>query len=273
MSFILPRPSEACSTTIFMKTFSFLVLGSVLMASPALAKDTEKRGEIFCFPAKAVPKLVDEVAEVKEKYRNIVDVTIDPKFLIKDGGVWPDQFYLARDGEVVTAMPFSKEDGRVANFMSAVRAAPDTDICVDDPTRANRPADDEGLYFELGLSPLFHNRSGQHSMAELEEGTKDGKKFYKKMIPDVFAFMMPDTDYLAVKYTDTRTPLQVFALVAGQEVALSSEPHKDFHVISFEEMEDMEASGLIIRGGEYHLQPVPSPKTMRRFGWGQKEDS
>jgi len=247
----------------------FFVSLFLLTPSYAMAAKADKRGVTFCFPAKSVPKIVDELAEVKEKYRNIVDVTIDPKFIIKDGGVWPDRFYLAREGEVITEMPFSKEDGRVPSFMTDVRAAPDTDICVDDPTRADRAATDEGLYFEMGLSPFFANRSGQHTMAEIVEGAKDGKKFYKKMLPNAVAFLMPATNYIAVKYDIVGTPLQAFALVDGQEIALTSERHKDFEVVSCKELEDLDAEALIIRGGPYQLQPVPSPSIMRRFGWGQ----
>lgn len=244
----------------------------LIIPTHAMASKTDIRGVTFCFPAKSVPKIVDELAEVKEKYRNIVDVTIDPKFIIKDGGVWPEKFYLAREGETIIEMPFSKEDGRVPSFMEDVRAAPDTDICVDDPTRADRPANDEGLYFEMGLSPFFANRSGRHPMAEIMEGAKDGKKFYKKMLPNAFAFLMPATNYLAVKYDVTDTPLEAFALVDGKEIALTSERHKDFDVISCKELEELGAEALIIRGGPYQLQPVPSPSIMRRFGWGQDSD-
>jgi len=250
-----------------------LLLGSIFTVSPgAFADETDKRGAEFCFPAKDVPKLVDKLADVKDEYRNVVDVNIDPRFLIKDGGIWPEAFYLSEEGEIVQDMPFSREDGRVENFMESVRARPDTDICVLDPTRADRPAGDEGLYFEMGLSPYFANRSGRYDMAELEEGMKDGKKFYKKMIPRAVAFLMPDTDYLAVKYEDPSTEIQAFAEVDGQLVPLPSEPHKDFDVIDYKDIEDLGATSLIIQGGEYNLQPVPSPKTMRRFGWGQDVD-
>lgn len=237
---------------------------------PAYA--TETRGTTFCFPAEKVPGILDELAEVKAERRDIVDVGLQPKFLIKDGGAWPERFYLARKGQLVTDIPFSKETGATPTFISAVRATPDTDICVDDPTRADRPQDDEGLYFEMGLSPIFHNQSGTHSLAELKEGAKDGKKFYKKMIPGAFRMFMPDTDYFAIKYKDTTTTPAAFAQTASGEVQLEAEAHKDFWVVSLDDMKDIDATTMVVRGGLYELQPVPSPETMRRFGWGQKED-
>ena len=43
-------------------------------------------------------------------------------------------------------------------------------------------------------------------------------------------------------------------------------------VVSLDDIEDFEATHLVINGGEYDLQPVPSPKTMRRFGMADAVD-
>ena len=238
------------------------------VAATAKADAPALRGETFCFPAKDVPKLVSELAEVKDKRRNIVDVRLDPKFIIKDGGVWPDRFYLAKDGELVTDLPFSRETGDVPNFIEAASARPDTDICVDDPTRAERPETDEGLYFEMGLSPLFKSTPGQHGFAELEEAAKDGKSFYKKMLPSVVAMFMPDTDYFAVKMKDRSAVPVVLAVSSAAETPLPLEQVKDMWVVSLDDIEEANAESITLRGGAYDLQPVPSPKTLRRFGWG-----
>lgn len=139
---------------------------------------------------------------------------------------------------------------------------------MDDPTRADRPADDEGLYFEMGLSPLFHNETGQYTLAELKEGAKDGKKFYRKMLPAAAALFMPDTDHFAVRMEELDAKPIVAALTATGEITLTMEAVKDMWVISLDEIENLEATGLIVRGGKYALQPVPSAKTLRRFGWG-----
>ena len=236
------------------------------------AADTKLRGEIFCFPAKDVPKIVDNLKEVSKARRDVVDVDIKPKFIIKDGGVWPERFFLRTDTSEID-MLVEKPSGYTPTFIDKVYANKDSDICVADKTRAARPEYDEGLYFEMGLSPLFHNNTGRHDMAELEEGTKDGKRFYKKMIPAAVRLFMPDTDYLAIKYDDMRlTGAEIFALVKGQEVPVSAELYKEMHVISFEALEDMDATALIVRGGAYRLQPTVSVKTMKRFGWGQEEE-
>lgn len=243
-----------------------------LFAASAQADAPDLRGETFCFPAKDVPKLVDELAKVKAKRRNIVDVRLEPKFIIKDGGVWPDRFYLAKNDELVRELPFSRETGAVPDFIAAASARPDTDICVDDPTRAERPSRDEGLYFEMGLAPLFKSTPGEHNLAELEEAAKDGKSFYKKMLPDVVAMFMPDTDYFGIKMIDRAATPTTFARMGAVETELPMELVKDMWVVSLDDIKNAEADGIIIKGGAYDLQPVPSPKTLRKFGWGDAVD-
>jgi len=233
--------------------------------------ETKLRGDIFCFPAEDVPKLVKKLGEVDDSRRNIVDVSLKPKFLIKDGGTWPERFFIrTASGEI--DVPIEKPSGATPSFLEAAINHSEGDVCVADKARANRPEHDEGLYFEMGLSPLFHNRSGRHDLAELKEGTKDGKSFYKKMIPAAVRMFMPDTKYLAVRYDDFRTSSQIFASINGAETALQPELYKDMHVLSYKELEALGAQALIIKGGGYQLQPTVGVKTMKRFGWGEDTD-
>jgi len=251
-----------------------ILAGAVLSLTIALPSGAEElRGETFCFPADKAVKIVEELAEVEDDRRDVVNVGLEPRFIIKDEGVWPERFYLSKDDALIADLPFSRETGAVPSFMESIKIRPDTDICIDDPTRADRPQYDEGLYFEMGLSPIFHNRSGTHDIAEMEEGAKDGKKFYKKMIPPAFRMFMPDTDYMAVKYEDTETQPDLYAITASGEVPLTPEAHKDIWIVSLDDMEEIEATALIVRGGPYDLQPVPSPKVMRQFGWGQESET
>jgi len=254
-----------CSAAFFGASYAAFAQTAEITAA------SETRGEIYCFPTKGVPKLIERINAIDDKRRNIVDVDIDPKFVIKDGGVWPDAFYLAKDGEILIDLPMSRETGRVPKFLEAIIAEPTSDICVLDPTRAHKPVDDEGLYFEIGLSPYFHNPTGEHNIDDIIEGSRDAKSFYKKMIPPAFRMFMPDTTYLAVKYQDKalQTPgtAKIFARVDGQDVALESEAFKDFVVVSGKALRKMGASALIVQGGAYDLMPIPSLDIMRKFAW------
>lgn len=72
----------------------FAVSALCAAASCAFADTPKLRGETFCFPAKDVPKRVGELAEVKPERRNIVDVRLKPRFIIKDQDVWPDSLII-----------------------------------------------------------------------------------------------------------------------------------------------------------------------------------
>lgn len=238
----------------------------VLTCAPAAADD-DLRGETFCYPAKKVERIISDLAEIDTERRNVVDVKLDPKFLINDGGTWADRFYLRVD-DTITELTVEKPSGRVPDFLNAVNAAPDSDVCIDDKARADRPKFDEGLYFEMGLSPYFHNRSGTHDLKELREGTKDGRKFYKKMAPGPLGMFVPDCDYLAIKYEAADITPVVFAMVDGIKRPVASTAHDTMHVVSLKALEKAGAAALIIEGGAYNLQPVPSVKFMKRIGWG-----
>lgn len=253
-----------------MKLFSSIsVAALIVFVGVGTAQAEQKlRGEVFCFPAKDVPKLVNKLGEIEDSRRDVVDVALTPKFLIKDGGSWPERFFI-KTAETEIDIPIEKPSGATPTFLSVAMQNADGDICVTDKARALRPEDDEGLYFEMGLSPLFHNRSGLHEMAELKEGTKDGKKFYKKMIPPAVSMFMPDTKCLAVRYDDFRLTSQIYARVGEQEIPVPTERLKDMHVVTMESLEDMGATALVIKGGAYQLQPTVSAKMMKRFGWGE----
>jgi len=261
------------------RTTTIIALGAFMSSIAAQAQSAdsaedgkELRGEIFCFPAKKVPKLVKNLGKIDDSRRDIVDVGLMPRFLVKDGGDWPERFFIRTEAQEFD-IPVETPSGETPKFLETVTQNPDGDVCVQDKARAERPKNDEGLYFEMGLSPLFHNKSGAHDMAELEEGTKDGKKFYKKMIPSPLRMIMPDTKHLAIRYDDFRDNAQIFARVAGQEIKLEAEQFKDMHVISLDSLVDMTADALIIKGGDYQLQPTVSAELMKRFGWGEDADN
>ena len=255
-----------------MKIQSTLIFASLILfggASTAHAEN-ELRGEVYCFPANDVRKIMDNLNRVEDSYRNIVDVANiheKSRFLIKDGGGWPERLFLRTEaGEF--DVPIEKPSGATPTFLETTLEHADGDICISDKSRIGRPKNKEGLYFEMGLAPLFHNQSGQHDVAELVEGTDEARKFYKQIIPAAVRMFMPETKHLAVRYDDRRTTSQIYALVNGEEVKIEPVFYNEMHIVPCETLEELGASAFIIKGGAYKLQPTVSIKVMKRFGWG-----
>ena len=249
----------------------------VFMGSPASADDFDRdtiRGEIYCFPTKYASELVEKLDGADADRKDVVESKLAPRFRIFDGGELPQKYFIrpkdAQD-EAGTALTIL-EDGRVPDFLSKTQSAPDgSDLCIKDVNRVGRPGDDEGLYFEMGLTPKFKNRSGSYTYDELKEGTKDGKHLVKKMIPAVARLFMPDTDHLSLRYDDINTPLQITAFKDGEALPpIETEFYNEAHVFDLGDLKDMGADRLVIAGGPYQLSPVPSIKTMRKFGIGEK---
>jgi len=67
---------------------------------------------------------------------------------------------------------------------------------------------------------------------------------------------------------DRKAEPTAIALVDDIRMPLALERVKDMWVVSLDDIKDANAESLIIEGGAYDLQPVPSPKTLRRFGLG-----
>ena len=245
---------------------------SPLAVSPAAQADDFKRdgfrGQTYCYPAKHAAKTIKEIAKVKPEQRDVVDIKMAPRFLIYDDGALPQRYYVKdKTGETdftITA------DGKVPDFLEKVLIASKTaNLCITDDARAGLPADDESLYFEMGLTPFFNQTTGRHTLEELVEATKDGKAHYKKMVPSAVRAFMPNTNYFHVKYTAENTSPQIFAETENGPTALEGEFYNEGYVIALRALEAVDATALLIEGGHYKLAPVPSIKTMKRYGVGR----
>lgn len=253
---------------------------ALLMSSSALADDFDRdgvRAETYCYPAKHAAKTITQLAKLKPEQRNVVAINIAPRFLIYDGGQLPERYYVTNGDEAVdfTISP----DGQVPDFVEKVLAADkDADLCIQDPARSGLDADDESLYFEMGLTPFFNNISGRHTIDELVKGSKDGKAHYKKMVPAAVRVLMPDTKCFHIKYTLVDTPPEIYAETPTGLQLIEGEYYNEGYVITLKQIESHDATALIIKGGAYKIAPVPSIKTMKRFGVGkprgpQKDDA
>jgi len=257
---------------------AFLLFPNVFVMT-AIADDFDregKRGESYCFPAKYAIKTIEQLASIDADKKDIVEIIMQPKFKIYDGGALPEKYYLKPAGRDVEdgakpVTPFTiNADGSVPDFIEKVsRANNKDDICIDDKARAGLPEDDESLYFEMGLTPYFKNRSGTHTVQELLRGVKDGKSQYKKMIPAAIRMFMPDTDYLHVKYELPSTPPQITAYRGNVGSNVQSEFYNEGYVFALKDIRRLKAERVEITGGTYKLAPVPNIKTMKKFGIGR----
>jgi len=268
--------------------FTSLIILTAGQALPSYANDFERqdgvRGETYCFPAKHAVKTMAQLATINPEDKDVVEIVVSPRFLIYDGGNLPDRYYLKTppntkfvktDAELIAAPLGTVDftilpDGSVPDFVEKIElSSAKSDICIDDKARIGLSEDDESLYFEMGLTPYFKNKSGHHDIAELKRGIKDGKTQYKKMVPGALRAFMPDTDYLHIKYEDTSTPSLVTAYIGDTTFDIHTDFYNQGHVFSAKDLIAQKVDRIEIKGGGYKLSPVPSIKTMKRFGIGK----
>lgn len=258
-----------------MRLFSTVLMAALCLGgASAFADDFDRDGVrelVSCFPAKYVTDIQNKLSDMDAGRRDVVDIQMNPMFKIYDGGALPDRYFLRLADQEV---PFTvKADGAVPDFLSVISAHNGAgDLCIEDAARVGVPADDEGLYFEMGLTPYFKPSGPVYDYETLKTGTKDGKQLYKTMVPAVARMFMPDTDYLSVQMDDPAARPTVLQMKDGQVMGeIPVEPYGEGFVFSRKAVDDNGGDGVEIKGGPHKLAPVPSIKTMQRFGIGQKK--
>ena len=236
----------------------------MLMPSLSLAEDNT-RGELFCYPVKKIHKILNNLKALDAKYKNVIDIKVNPKFIIKDGGSYPDQFFLRFDNKIIN-VPVDKTNGATPTFLTEIYKYPKSDACILDPLRSKRPKYDEGLYFEMGLSPFFINNSGYHDIAELEKGARDGKRFYREMILSPFKVFMPNTDHFAIRHKNflAEGP-PIFAKTSSGLFKIKPTFYDGLLLVSLRELRTIKAEGLIVNAESYDIKPIVSIKYLKRF--------
>ncbi len=149
----------------------------------------------------------------------------------------------------------------------------DGELCAEDQARAGQVRTENAVEFDVDLDIKFKNASGLHSLFELEDGAKDGKSFYKKMMPGPMKLLVPKMTHVSVSYKDEDVPAIIRAMKDGAVIdGLIAEPFGATYVISLEQLEDLGADALSIEGGAYILETSPSIKKMKSLGFSESED-
>lgn len=252
-----------------MKPFLILTIAiSASMSSPAFSKDkSDIREATECLPAEDIIKLFSKFDGLKPERRDTLEAALAARF-IADTPPMPDRLYMKDDG---VETPFTIEaDGQISDFSKLKKGSKDTELCVDDPSRAGLNRKDDGLSFSIDFDIKFKNSGGSHSLAELEDGTDDGKSFYKKLFPGPAKLLVPKMTHVAVTYKDKAAIPDIQAMKADAALqGLIIAPFAGMHVIDIAAFKNMGADALAISGGAYTLEPVPSIKKMKSLGFGE----
>lgn len=250
---------------------SFLATSAV---APAYANEkTEIRDVVECFPAKNIIKFFSKFDDLKPEKRDTVDAVMAARFDVNDGGALPDRVFFRHDEKDTpfTVMP----DGAVPDFASITSMHKDGELCAEDNARAGKARVDDAVEFDVDLDIKFKTANGVHTLAELEDGAKDGKSFYKKMVPGPMKLLVPKMTHVSVTYNDDDDDAIANIRAMKDGVAfdgLTVEPFGDTYVISLDALEDLGADSLSIEGGAYILEPAPSIEKMKSLGFSEEEE-
>jgi hypothetical protein len=255
------------SRTPFMAaSLAALLLGA---ATTAYAEDIpELAGEEFCLPAGEIKDTIDKFDSLKPEKRDTVGPDLTLKFELEENEIMPERIEL-RDVDAVVPVRFDDKHrsiGFIDQLRSVSKAA---SLCIVDPARANRAQDDRGFVVDINMGVRFKETPGTHPLSQIEDGMKDGRSHYKKMV-GAMGFMVPKFDYLAVAGDDDTAPPRLWATAQGVDLG---EPEFELYdgarMVSVDALEDMGADGVRIEDGYYRMSPSPDAKTVAKFAGGE----
>ena len=244
----------------------------LLLAAPAAADDGAA-GSPRLMPAEwcmGAPRFQEALAKfdrLDADTRDRVGPVLDFVLTLEPGEA-PPQVFEFRDAErTVRLRQFRSGDVvRSENIVPFARAAgPDAKACVVDPAREGRPVESRGYSNTVGFGVRFLDTPGTHTLAELEDGLKDGRAHWKKMV-GMMGFAMPKFDWIAVADDATNEAPRVLALKDGAVLAeMEGEFLDGARMVAMDELEALGADAVLVEAEDYRLTPSPSPKTVRRF--------
>ena len=243
-----------------------LLASLLLFATSAWAED-ELRPLETCGPFGEALDLVAEFDELDADRRDVVDVPLRARFILEDGEPAPDRMFF-RVGGTETDLRIAP-DGNVERLfeVASTLSTDGLELCSHDSFLEGKPRKEASRNFAVGMLPEYTNLSGTHTLAELEEGLDDGRKFYKKMAPGAVSFLVPKLTHIAVAHPldDLDNLPTVTALKDGAPLGpVATEMFRTSLLIDLDDLEEMGADSLRVEG-DYRLFPVPDAKTMRRF--------
>ena len=226
------------------------------------------RPETICRPVIEMLEAIDDFNDIDAKHRTIVDVEPRPRFILDPDERVPERAVVVNgvDGPEQVEVPILA-DGTLPDLIPALRSIGDEPrLCITDSLMAGVPFDQPGREFGIGLLPQFKLRPGTHTLAELEEGGKQGRKFFRDMVPGLVSVFVPKLDPFAVSHPlDDDRYLPTVTAWRGEESLgeVAMERFQRSQLLALDTLKDMGADRIEI-AGEYRLYPLPDAKTIRK---------
>jgi len=252
-------------------------LCAALITNTAFASEAEDiAAGIKCMPAKKIIKLMRKFDGMKPDKKDTVGVIPEMRLTANENSTLPDRVYF-REGPAEHNFNMD-EDGVVTDFARIGTLSKKGELCMQGPQFIGKAEGESGISLAMAFDVKFKNTSGNHSMNELIDGTKDGKSHFKKMFPGPMALLVPKMTHVGVTYLaddgiTTQQAPQIYAVKDGEIIeGLLVENFGSMFVVGLEDMQNLGADGLRIKGGAYELTPIPSTEKMKKLGFADSRN-
>jgi hypothetical protein len=218
----------------------------------------------YCRPIDGIVKTLAKFDSLEASKRDTVAAELTLILALDENELLPERIEL-RDGKTILPIVFGANNASIG-FSDQLRKMSETaSLCTIDPARAGRAQADRGFNTNMSMTVRFKDRSGKHSLTQLEDGLKDGRSHYKKLA-GAMGFMVPKFDYISVRGADGANPPRVWATTEGADVGEPDyELYNGARLIALKTLEAMGADGVRIEDPDYRMSPSPDAKTIAKF--------
>jgi len=250
----------------------------LLITSSSYASEAgDKAAGIGCIKVKKIVKKAKVFADLRAEKLDTVNTIPSLQIIVSEGKTPPDRLFFRDKDGTETEFTLGYE-GYVDAFEKIASFDKKGSMCFQSKAKAAAPDEKVGFNFSVDFNVFYNNGSGLHTLAELEDGLKDGKTHYKKLFGGPMSVMVPKLTHIGVANFDTEVaiaaePLSIFAMKNGAQVdGLIVEEFAGLSVVSIAQLQTLGAEGLSVKGGVYKLMPIPSIKKMKKLGFGDEGD-
>ena len=233
-------------------------------------EEKELRDELTCFPISGISDFARKFENLKKSKIDSVNMFFEAHLRVKDGGSLPERVYVKyKDNEY--NLIFSRDE-QVVNIERILQAENGSDLCAYDPIRAGTLKDGDTLEFDMDSDVRFIENNGYHTSNTLEDGLKDARFLFKKMVPGPAKIFVPKFTHLLVSAIDEQDSIYFEAVNSdNNKIPIATESYCGDKVIKFKDLNAVDAKGINIKGGDYMLYPVPDLETLASFSEGECE--